>query len=721
MINKHFFGTLSLIFFLIFTTITIADEGMYPISEIQKLNLKAKGLEIEPIDIFNPNGISLMDGICNVGGCTGSFVSPNGLILTNHHCAFRAIQSASTKEKDYLENGFLAKDRSEEIPARGYTVRITESYRDVSSEVLGVVDDKMNLADRTKAIEKKIKEIITETEKKYPGKRAEVSEMFIGKTYVLFIYTYLKDLRLVYAPPRSIGNFGGEVDNWMWPRHTGDFSFMRAYVAPDGSSADYSKDNMPYQPKKYLKVAPQGVNEEDFVFILGYPGRTYRHQTSYYLAYEQEIRMPYVVDWYQWQINVMEKMSEQDRSIALKHDSRIKGLANTEKNYRGKLIGMKRLNLVEKKLTEEQELQKFIDADPERKAKYGSLLSEIKKIYQQRRDEADKELTLSYLLRSSTPLNNAYTIYEASIERKKKDVEREAPYMDRNFTRTKERLLLGLKDYYEPTDKIIFKEILLKATELPAGQKIPAIEEIFKDKPNSEKAIDIFLESAYANSNMMDEKVISDLFNESSKNIEKMDDPFIKLAVSLYPTYEKRDEASKARQGAIDKLYAQLIDVKKDFLAKDFIPDANGTLRLTYGYIRGYSPRDAVYAEPITTTTGVLEKTTGQDPFDTPQKLIDLIKAKNFGRFEHPKLKSVPVAILYNMDTTGGNSGSPILNARGELVGINFDRAFEATINDYAWSEDYSRSIAVDIRYVLWITQKFGGAEYLLEEMGVDF
>jgi len=719
--KKQFFITPTLFLSLLFSTFLVADEGMYPISEIQRLDLKSKGLEIDPIDIFNPDGISLIDGICNVGGCSGSFVSPEGLILTNHHCAYGAIREASTKENDYIQHGFLAKNRSNEIPAKGYTVRITESYRDVSEEVLSVVNEKMDLAKRTKAIEKKIKKIITETEKKNPGKRAEIAEMFIGKTYVLFIYTYLKDIRLVYAPPRSIGNFGGEIDNWMWPRHTGDFSFMRAYAAPDGSPANYSPENVPYKPKKYLKVAPEGVNEEYFVFILGYPGRTYRHRTSHYLAYEEEIRMPYVVDWYQWQIAVMEKMGEQDRAIALKHLSRIKGLSNTEKNYRGKLIGLKRLKLVDKKREEEKALQEFIETEPDRNEKYGNLLDKIGKIYLQMREEAGQELVLTYLLRNSNMLNFAYTVYEAAIERKKKDVERESDYMDRNFSRTKERLLLSLKDYYEPTDKIIFKEMLMRAAKLPEQQKIPAIEDIVKSKSDPEESIEDFLDYAYANSKMADEEVITKLFNDSPKKIEKTDDPFMKLAVNLYPTYKEQDEKEKARRGAIDKLHAQLIDVKKDFLAKDFIPDANRTLRLTYGYIRGYSPRDAVYSEPITTAIGVLEKTTGEEPFDTPKKLIDLIKAGDLGQFEHPKLKSVPVAILYNMDTTGGNSGSPVLNARGELVGINFDRAFEATINDYAWSEDYSRSIAVDIRYVLWIAQKYGGATYLLEEMGIDF
>ena len=326
--------------FLFLNNAAFTDEGMWPISEIHKLNLQSKGLEISTTEIYNPEGISLIDGICKINGCTGSFVSPDGLILTNHHCAFGAIQDASSKENDYIKNGFLAQNRSQEIEARGYTVRITESYRDVSNNVLSAVSDTMDLAERTKAIEKKIKEIVKETEKQHPGKRAEVAEMFIGKTYVLFSYTYLKDVRLVYAPPRSIGEFGGEIDNWMWPRHTGDFSFMRVYVAPNGSPAEYSPHNKPYHPKKHLQVCPSGVNEEDFVFIFGYPGRTFRHRTSYYLAYQEQIRMPYVEQLYNWQISVMEKISENNRTLALKHLSRIKGRSNTTKNYRGRLNGL---------------------------------------------------------------------------------------------------------------------------------------------------------------------------------------------------------------------------------------------------------------------------------------------------------------------------------------------------------------------------------------------
>jgi hypothetical protein len=696
-----------------------ADEGMYPISEIHKLRLKEKGLKIEISDIYNPQGISLIDGICNVGGCTGSFVSQEGLILTNHHCAYRAIQAASTAEKDYLQMGFLAGSRSEEIPARGYTVRITESYEDVSGKVLSVVREEMSLAERTKAIEQKMKEIVAEAEKQNPGKRASVSEMFTGKTYVLFIYTYLKDLRLVYAPPRSIGNFGGEVDNWMWPRHTGDFSYMRAYSAPDGSPADYSQDNVPYKPRTFLKVAPDGVNEEDFVFILGYPGRTYRHRTSHFMAYEEEFRMPYVADLYQWWIDTLEELGKEDRDVALKLASRIKGLANTMKNYRGKLLGMKRLNLVEQKRQEEEKLQSFIEADAGREKAYGTLLDEIGRVYQAMRTEAARSMALSYLMRGSFPLSTAYTLYEAGIERRKEDIERKSAYMDRNFDRTKLRIRMGLKDYYEPSDIAIFSEMLRRASTLPPRQILPPIRKRLGDGDLT-GAISDFVKKSYAGTMMTDPEFILSALEMPPEKLEKIDDPLFDLVRELYPIIQELEEKGRERRGALNKLYARLLDVKQAFMKQDFIPDANGTLRLTYGYIRGYTPADAVYYKPITTVNGVLEKTTGKDPFDPPEEFLQLIRSGQFGRFCHPELNSVPTAILYNMDTTGGNSGSPILNARGELVGINFDRAYEATINDFAWNESYSRSIAVDIRYVLWITKMYGKAQYLLDEMGVE-
>jgi hypothetical protein len=715
MIKRTFF--LFTIFALL-CSLGLADEGMYPISAIHKLNLRAKGLKIDPKEIYNPNGVSLIDGVVQLSGCTGSFISKDGLILTNHHCAFGAVQAASTTEKDYVTDGLLALSKEKEIQARGMTARITESYRDVSKEVLSVVNDKMDLAERTKAIDRKIREIVAEIEKKNPGKRAEVSEMFAGKTYVLFVYTNLRDIRLVYVPPRSIGEFGGENDNWVWPRHTGDFSFMRAYVATDGSPADYSPNNVPYHPKKFLKVNPAGVDEGDFVFILGYPGRTFRHRTSHYLAYEEKYRMPYVADLFEWQIATMEEIGKTDRAVALKHDARIKGLANTMKNYRGKLLGMKRLHLVEGKFEEEKALQQFIESDPKRKELYGTVLEDIGKIYREMSDWAPSELVLDYLRGSSVMLGYGFTIYESALELQKPDLERLSSYTERNLANTKRGLSQALRNYYEPTDKAFLKHMLMQAANLLEMQRIPAIDEILKGG-SAEQAIDQFIQTAYARSKLNDEKIVIDSFGNKPAEVEQMDDPFVQLARVLYPTYLKLRETRQRRDGALSKLSALLVDVKQQFQKTSFIPDANSTLRLTFGRIKGYSPADATYYKPITTLTGVIEKTTGEDPYATPEKVINLYKSKDFGRYRNAKLNDVPVAILYNMDTTGGNSGSPVLNARGELVGVNFDRAFEATINDYAWSDSYSRSIAVDIRYVLWVTEKVGEANHLLKEMGI--
>jgi hypothetical protein len=428
--------------------------------------------------------------------------------------------------------------------------------------------------------------------------------------------------------------------------------------------------------------------------------------------------MPYVVDWYGWQIALMEKMGEGDRGIALKHLSRIKGLSNTMKNYQGKLKGMKRLGLVENKREEEKALQEFILADEGRTAKYGDLIKRIGEIAEDMRERAEYELILNYLGRSAILTSCGRIVYEVSIERPKPDLDRESAYMDRNFSRTKQRLYLSIKNYYEPTEKAILKEMLKRAASLPQEFQIPAVDAIVKDK-DPEKAIETFIEDAYSKTKLYDEAVLRKVFAQSTEELKNMKDPFLQLAADFYPTYLLQRETNKARKGLYDQLYAQLLEVKQEYLNKDFIPDANRTLRLTFGRIRGYQPMDAVQYKPVTSLDGVIEKSTGEEPFDTPDKIFDLYKERDFGQFTHPESKSVPVCILYDMDTTGGNSGSPVLDARGQLVGVNFDRAWEATINDYAWSASYSRSIGVDIRYVLWVTQKFGEVDYLLREMRI--
>lgn len=709
---------LILLFCLLLFVTVAAEEGMFPLNQLHLLDLTAKGLEIDPQTIFNEQTISLSDAIVNIGGCTGSFVSADGLILTNHHCAFRAVREASTVENDYLRDGFLALNRSEEKEAKGYTVRITETYEDVSQEILSALDEASDLAERHKIIDRKRKEIVARAEADNPGKRAEVSEMFPGESYLLFLYTYIKDVRMVYVPPRSIGEFGGEFDNWEWPRHTGDFAFMRAYVAPDGSPADYSEENIPFQPKKHLKIEPRGVNEGDFVFILGYPARTYRHQTSYYMAFEQELRMPLVVDWYQWQIALMENISREDPGKALKFSSRIKGLANTEKNFRGKLQGMRRLNLVENKRSEETRIQEFIKKDQKLHRAYGDVLESIAGLFEERRNAFQKESWLGYLLSSVNLFTLANTIYKAAIEREKDDLERESAYMERNFAMTKNRLLMGLNNYDQELDQYILHEIINRVNQLPEDQRPESFQRLFGPAQDKD-GLELIITRAYASSNLHDPKIVERALEMSISEIEALNDPFIQWVAELQPEIEQMNELRDQRNGALNKYSAQWAEVKKQYFKKQFIPDANRTFRLTYGYIEGYSPADAIYKKPITTLRGVLEKTGPEPPFDTPQKITDLYHQKDFGSFRCEQMDDVPVAILYSTDTSGGNSGSPVLNARGDIVGLNFDRTFEATINDFAWSHQYSRSIGVDIRYVLWVTQKFAGADYLLQEMGV--
>ncbi len=702
-----------------------SEEGMYPISDIGNLGLMEKGLEIAPSVIFDPAGNCLLDGICRVNGCTGSFVSAAGLIITNHHCAYRAIQTASSPQQDLLQDGFAAADQAAEIPAPGYTVRITESWRDVSADVLSVVTPQMSFTERTQAVERRTKQIEKDAETSNPAIRAEVAEMFAGKTYVLFEYTFIRDVRLVFAPPSSIGNFGGEADNWEWPRHTGDFSFMRAYVSPQGSSADYAEENVPYRPKRFIQVAPQGVAENDFVFLLGYPGRTSRHKTAAFLEYEANVRLPFLVELYQWQIDVMETMGHTDRGVALKHAARMRSLANVEKRSRGQLQGLRRAGILARRQAEEARLQAYIQSEPQLQEKYGHVLQEIAQAYQDQASTAATELALGNLTSVCRALNFAFTVYDAASEREKPDLEREVAFMDRNYDRTVQNLMLSVKDWHPPTDQILMQGMLERLAE--TGARELTVLQAAWGEPSSQ-----FVAGAFQKTRMGDPVFLADCLTRTPAQLAAIEDPFLQLAVGLYPEYLRLRELEKQRSGQLDQLYGALIDVKQQFLKTDFVPDANGTLRMTFGRVEGYSPQDAVLKTPITTLSGVMEKTTGVPPFVTPEPVQTMYRARDFGRFAIPLKRAgasldpanettdIPVALLYSTDTTGGNSGSPVLNARGQLVGVNFDRAFEATINDFAWDQSYSRSIGVDIRYALWITGKVYGANHLLSEMGVD-
>lgn len=715
--RKKLFKILFIIIFPFLTAMIppVPEEGMYPLSEIRKLDLKSAGLKIGIDELYNPDGISLIDALVNITGCTGSFVSADGLIITNHHCSFDAVQKASTLDNNYLENGFSAPTRDKEIPAEGITCRITVSYEDVSDIILGAADDAEDITKRTEAISKKISEIIKEEETKDSTIKAAVSEMFVGQSYVLFRYKTINDVRLVYIPPRSIGEFGGESDNWVWPRHTGDFAFIRAYVAPDGSPAKYSENNVPYNPKKYLKINPDGINEEDFVFILGYPGRTFKHQPSQFLKLQENILLPYVSDLYAWMMDLHKEKGDNDPEYALEISSHIKSLANTEKNYRGKLQGLSRLGLVKEKIKEEIALQNFIENKIELKSNYADILSDIDEVYQDRFNSGRIPSVIQMLSRFSTIFRAGDLYNNYKLEMDKPDSDRRSIYQDKN----RESLIKQIENFFSSfradVDKKITLKILSDALTYPEVKGSAFFDFIDGHKTKDEELRE-YIEDIYASSELLKLENVLDLI----KDPDLENEPLLEMVQTIRSVKDQEDEKNRIREGKLNVLLAQFMDVKKMWKDKLFIPDANGTLRLTYGYVRGYSPADAVYYSPVTSLKGLVQKGKEDGDYLLDPRIKELYAKKDFGRFIDKKLNDVPVAICYNTDTSGGNSGSPILNAYGELIGVNFDRAFEATINDYAWSEEYSRSIGVDIRYVLWVTQKIGGADYILHELGID-
>lgn len=690
---------------------------MFLLSDLKNIDLKKIGMNIPPEQLYNPNGTSLIDAIVRVGGCTGSFVSENGLIVTNHHCAFSFVQAISDTQNNFIKNGFLARNPKEEVLAKGLVCRITASYEDVSHKILQETYRINDPQLRSQIIAKNIKAITDYENKNNPGLQCEISEMFTGRTYVLFRYKLLKDVRLVYVPARSVGEYGGELDNWVWPRHSGDFAFLRAYVAPDGSSAEYSEANVPYKPAKHLKVNPKGVNENDFVFVLGYPGRTYRHQPAKFFQYHEQYFLKYISDLYDWQINTMQELSVGNEALAIKYAGKEKSLANVTKNYKGKMQGFSRTGLTKQKFEDEKQLQDFINADDYLKGKYGDVIPRINQLYDTIIRFAQRNLWYDYIYNVSPTLLCAAVMDNYADEYRKlaTDADRKA-FMEKQTPRLKAAIARYVGLYDKPFEQRALVKMIKDALKHKADNRIAAIDKL-KESFKTDADIEKYVATLFAKTVFNNPVKANELFAKDSVKFMLMKDPLITLASALNEEINEFDAIDRKRESELSLLMAKYVDAKSEWKSKQFIPDANGTLRFTYGYVKGYSPNDGEYHKPFTTLKGVIEK-------EGPEyELLDAIKElyaqKDYGDFIHPDLGDLPVNILYNLDTTGGNSGSPVMDKNGDLIAVNFDRAYTATINDYAWNESYSRSVAVDIRYVLWVTQKVAKADYLLKEMQV--
>jgi S1-C subfamily serine protease len=698
-----------------------ADEGMFlpdAISQLPFDKLARRGLKLTAKEIYDPAGVSLKDAVVIVGGGTGEFLSPEGLMLTNHHVAFDALVAASTPANDYGAKGYLARTRAEELPAKDYTVTITQELKDVTGEVLGGMTDAMSPRDRAIAIQMRTGAL--ERTDAANGISVRVMPMNDGLSYYQFTYLVLRDVRIVYAPPKNIGFFGGDPDNFEWPRHCGDFTFMRVYVGPDGKPAAYSPNNVSYKPKKFLTLSMDGVKEGDFTMVLGYPGTTRRYRESYSVAYNQDIAQPFLVDLYRRQIEILEDIGRRDPSQRIKLQSPIFDLNNTLKNYDGSVLAMRRAGIVEKKRAEEAAFTRWIEADPARKARYGEALPALDKAYQGLLATAQRDLLLQQLFATTNLVQLAFLAGEVAAEKEKPEAERN-PNLTAIIQRTRSQIAPALADRNLTMERELLSYLLEKASELPDGQKIEFIEKRFGQLQGDarRRAEEDFARAIVDNQRFSTAEGVSGLFDLSATQLRDLKEPLVEFATALGADIQQYQARSQVFNATVNRWRPLLVAGMSEMRGVKPYPDANRTLRFTYGEVKGYVPREAITYAPFTTLSGVVEKDTGREPFDVPDKLKQLFRAKDFGSYALPNRADVAVDFLSTIDIIGGNSGSPILNGRGEQVGIVFDGNYEGLGNDFFYNEEKGRAISVDIRYVLFIADKFGGAGYLLRELAI--
>jgi hypothetical protein len=684
----------------------VNEEGMFPMSHLSKLDLKKAGLEIPVQEIYNESRPSLVNALVRLGGCTGSFISDKGLIITNHHCVFSSVAAASTPESNYLENGFYAKTNSAEIKTT-LPCKITQSYSDVSNEVLLGLDLTTNALDKQKKIKQNIDALVKAEKEKFPTLDIEISEMLVGKSYTLFRYKTLTDVRLVYVPPKELGKFGGETDNWEWPRHNGDFSVVRAY-----------ENGLPYTPEKYLEVNPGGTNEGDFTFILGYPGRTYRNETAQFLDYQNNYVLPIISDWFDFKIKAIEDYAGSDVAMQLAYSGTLASLSNVTKNFKGKMQGLQRTDVIEQTYKNQNYLMEYAETNPEL-AKYVPLFKKNDDLYKRKFALSRDYLYLNQLYSTGIFAAGAYTyMYKEKLAELDKKKQKE--YLDSN----KASIENSFGTYFsvgnnEALDKTLFIELYYQLSKT----NIAELQKAFNpDNLKSKEAIYAKATALWESTKLNKSADGAYLLREKPTKFFANNDAMVVFAGNVNSVFRAIQTEINQINAELDEIIPRFNDLEMEVNGGNFIPDANGTLRFTYGYVKGYEPQDAIEFSPYTTTKGILEKSQGTDNLDYILRQDFIDKIKQIQPADILKLKeqnAVVVAFLYNMDTTGGNSGSPIMDSKGRLVGVNFDRAYTATINDYAWNESYSRSIGVDIRYVLYIMKYFGEADEVLEEMGV--
>ena len=696
-----------------------ADEGMWLPSQLPGIakNLKEAGFRGDPKDLADLTRAPL-NAVVKVGGGTGAFVSAEGLVVTNHHVAFGVIQYNSKPERDLIANGYVAPDRAGELPANpDYRLRVTVGFDKVTDRILAQARGKTGRA-YYDAVDAASKALVAECEKE-EGIKCSVANMFYGRDFYLVKQLELRDIRLVYAPPRAIGNYGDEIDNFVWPRHAGDFTILRAYVGRDGKPADYSTDNVPYHPPSHLKLATDGVAEGDFVMLAGYPGITYRHRTAAEFADQVEWRLPTSVAVLKALQDVIEAQGKADKDAGIRYASQLQTLKNGIKRFSGELEGLQRSDAVAVRRDDEAAMSSWLAAQPDGKALKPEI-DQVMALIAQGKDVRERDLLVGLLSTQTQLMRGALAVDRLSVERPKADAARETGYQKRDEELIQSQLKQVQRRYDPRVEKALVTSLMLRYQRLPAAQRLPEVDKVFGRTPAE---LAQALDRIYAATKFGDEAERLRLFTAAPAEIEKSGDALLVAARTLRPALLRIEDERKVREGDLLRLrpaYMQALIAYREKQGKAVYPDANSTLRVSYGKVTPLTARDAVTYAPLTTVAGIVEKNTGKEPFDAPKPLLDAIRKGDFVGYADPKSGAMPVDFLSNLDTTGGNSGSPVLNAKGELVGLNFDSNWEAVSASWMYDPRYKRAIHVDMRYMRWLIDKVYPSPALLRELGVS-
>ena len=708
---------LKLLLFLLLTQIAFANEGMWLPQLLGQLNekeMKSLGMKISASDIYDINKGSLKDAIVSFGGfCTGEVISDRGLVLTNHHCGFDAVQNHSTLEHNYLRDGFWAKTYSEEMPNPGLFVTFIVRIDDITREVLKGVNDSMSEKERQSAIDININEA-RKTAKKETSQESLVRSFFDGNKYYLFVTETYRDVRLVGAPPSSIGNFGKDTDNWMWPRHTGDFSMFRIYAGSDNKPADYSPNNVPYKPKRSLSISLNGVKEGDFTMVFGFPGRTFEYLPASAVEQIVTINDPAKIIIREKALAIIDEDMRKSEEVKIQYAAKYAGIQNAYKKWQGEVLGINRTKALDRKRSLEAEFQKRVDANQRWKKLYGSVLSDLNTAYGELKPLGFARDYYSEVMNRLELFTVAREIYNLHQTKEKHG---EKAFTDA-LPGTKQRLRDFYKEYNANVDKRLFAALMqLFVTNQDKNQLAPElIRYLDKVNWNYQKLADTVYDDTELDNA---EKSLDRLEKDPMQMIEDIrTDKVNLLLLDINNTYNKNVASDlsgvQVRINQLQRTYTQAqIEVFKE---KRFYPDANSTIRVSYGKVKRYEPRNAVTYNHYTYLDGVMEKyKPGDYEFDVPQKLIDLYNSKDFGKYGSNG--KMPVCFIADNHTTGGNSGSPALDANGNLIGLNFDRVWEGTMSDLNYDSSICRNIMIDLRYVLFIVDKYAGATNLIKEM----